>query len=286
MAEFTEKFSSFTMTQLNEMLEDDEKLNSIVKEMDEMREVQQMKELTLVSNISLAEQNLKLQPSLDLQKNRLTSRYRHLQELYDDYQLRKSTLYHGSGNCSLDILLALLQAEGAKIEEETEVTRHCTHKTLTKTHQYTLYLLLQNMADSFLDGELPLDCFIDDYQRRRCLAHLRRVKIDKLRELVLKGLTRPRQTPSQPSRPQDLPSTPSPYTNGAQSPQSTRAAPSPQPQHSGLPYPVTPYPPMPFSNLGPTGCPSGPNMSQAYPQTPQQHSPSPCLSPRTGFIMQ
>ncbi|XP_052381474.1 vacuolar protein sorting-associated protein 37B-like [Oncorhynchus keta] len=92
MAEFTDKFSSFTMTQLNELLEDDEKLNSIVKEMNEMCEVQQVKELTLVSNISLAEQNLQLQPSLDLQKNQLTSRYRHLQELYDNYQLRKSTL--------------------------------------------------------------------------------------------------------------------------------------------------------------------------------------------------
>ncbi|KAM9518329.1 vacuolar protein sorting-associated protein 37B-like [Salvelinus alpinus] len=256
MAEFMDKFSSFTMTQLNELLEDDEKLNSIVKEMNEMCEVQQVKELTLVSNISLAEQNLQLQPSLDLQKNQLTSRYRHLQELYDNYQLRKSTLYHGSGNSSLDILLALLQAEGAKIEEETE-----------------------NMADSFLDGELALDCFIDDYQRRRHLAHVRRVKIDKLRELVLKGLTRPQQTTTQPSRPQDFPSTP--YTNGALSPQSTRAAPPPSPQHSGLSYQVAPYPAMPFPSQGPPGYPSSP-----YPQSPQQHPTSPCLSPRTGFIMQ
>uniref|UniRef100_A0A674AX97 VPS37B subunit of ESCRT-I n=1 Tax=Salmo trutta TaxID=8032 RepID=A0A674AX97_SALTR len=161
---------------------------------------------------------------------------------------------HGSGNSSLDILLALLQAEGAKIEEETE-----------------------NMADSFLDGELPLDCFIDDYQRRRHLAHVRRVKIDKLRELVLKGLTRPQQTPTQPSRPQDFPSTP--YTNGALSPQSTRAAPPPSPQHSGLSYQVAPYPAMPFPSQGPPGYPSSPYI-------PQQHPTSPCLPPRTGFIMQ
>ncbi|XP_021457742.1 vacuolar protein sorting-associated protein 37B [Oncorhynchus mykiss] len=261
MAEFTDKFSSFTMTQLNELLEDDEKLNSIVKEMNEMCEVQQVKELTLVSNISLAEQNLQLQPSLDLQKNQLTSRYRHLQELYDNYQLRKSTLYHGSGNSSLDILLALLQAEGAKIEEETE-----------------------NMADSFLDGELPLDCFIDDYQRRRHLAHVRRVKIDKLRELVLKGLTRPQQTPTQPSRPQDFPSTP--YTNGALSPQSTRAAHPPSPQQSGLSYQVAPYPAMSFPSQDPPGYPSSPYIPQPYPQAPQQHPTSPCLPPRTGFIMQ
>jgi hypothetical protein len=36
MAELPDKFSSFTMTQLNELLEDDEKLNDIVKEMDEV----------------------------------------------------------------------------------------------------------------------------------------------------------------------------------------------------------------------------------------------------------
>ena len=39
MAEFNEKFSSFSMTQLNELLEDDEKLNSIVKEMNEVSSI-------------------------------------------------------------------------------------------------------------------------------------------------------------------------------------------------------------------------------------------------------
>lgn len=36
--------------------------------------------------------------------------------------LSSSSTDHKSGNTSLDILLALLQAEGAKIEEETEVS--------------------------------------------------------------------------------------------------------------------------------------------------------------------
>ena len=48
-------------------------------------------------------------------------------------------------------------------------------------------LLLQNMAEKFLDGELPLDSFIDVYQSKRKLAHMRRVKIEKLQEMVLKG---------------------------------------------------------------------------------------------------
>ncbi|KAG5280830.1 hypothetical protein AALO_G00064500 [Alosa alosa] len=164
MSGFGNKLSGYTMTQLHELLKDDDKLNKIVGDMEEVQNVQQSKEITLAGNRSLAEQNLQLQPQLDFQKNELTKRYRCLQELYEAYQLRKSTLDDLSGNSSLDTLLALLQAEGAKIEEETE-----------------------NMADSFLDGNISLDAFIDDYRNKRKLAHLRRVKIDKLRELVLKG---------------------------------------------------------------------------------------------------
>ena len=42
---------------------------------------------------------------------------------------------HTSGNSSLDILLALLQAEGAKIEEETEVMNE--HLSAMQAHQET-----------------------------------------------------------------------------------------------------------------------------------------------------
>uniref|UniRef100_A0A8D3BR09 VPS37 C-terminal domain-containing protein n=1 Tax=Scophthalmus maximus TaxID=52904 RepID=A0A8D3BR09_SCOMX len=141
-----------------------------------MQDVQQSKAKTLVNNRTLAEQNLDLQPRLEHKKEQLTKRYNCLQENFESYQLRKSTL----GNTSLDTLLALLQAEGAKIEEETE-----------------------NMADSFLDGDMTLDAFIDAYQSKRKLAHLRRVKIEKLQEMVLKGQRLP-QASVPPSRSQDV----------------------------------------------------------------------------------
>lgn len=57
-----------------------------------MQEVQQSKERTLVSNRTLAEQNLELQPQLERQKEQLTRRYRSLQESFESFQLRKSTL--------------------------------------------------------------------------------------------------------------------------------------------------------------------------------------------------
>ncbi|XP_029019335.1 VPS37B subunit of ESCRT-I a isoform X2 [Betta splendens] len=280
MSNFSTKFSAYTMTQLNEFLEDDVKLTKMVHEMDEMQEVQQNKEKTLANNRTLAEQNLSLQPTLEHKKEQLINRYRGLQESFESYQLRKSALDHNSGNSSLDTLLALLQAEGAKIEEETE-----------------------NMADSFLNGDMILDSFIDDYQNKRKLAHLRRVKIEKLQEMVLKGHRLPQvsvpvsQTQdvsvaasllsesvnssspiAQPRRkPPPPPSQPAPIL------EQTPTSPVPQPPVFCSPYP--PIPPrtgQPFPNIS-SGYPS-PFLSQYPPALPQR--PPARMAPQPGFIMQ
>ncbi|KAJ0067704.1 hypothetical protein NL108_010006 [Boleophthalmus pectinirostris] len=279
MSNLSDNFSGYTMTQLNEILEDDEKLTKMVQEMDEMREVQQSKEETLLNNRTLAEQNLALQPKLEHQKEQLTKRYSCLQERFEFYQLRKSTLDHKSGNTSLDTLLALLQAEGAKIEEDTE-----------------------NMADCFLDGDMTLDSFIDSYQSQRKLAHLRRVKIEKLQEMVLKGQRLPQAPVPAPRSQQDIPfqpSTPqipedannsSPLALARRKPPPPPSQPAPvltQPQqpsvfHTPSPSPYPPIPPrtgQPFPNVQ-----GYPFLAQYAPALPQR--PPPRMAPQPGFIMQ
>lgn len=57
-----------------------------------MQEVQQSKERTLANNRNLAEQNLALQPQLENKKEELIKHYNYLQESFESYQLRKSTL--------------------------------------------------------------------------------------------------------------------------------------------------------------------------------------------------
>ncbi|KAM7017890.1 VPS37B subunit of ESCRT-I a [Tautogolabrus adspersus] len=284
MSDLNTKFSGYTMTQLNEFLEDDEKLTKMVQEMDEMQEVQNSKEKTLVSNRTLAEQNLALQPRLEHKKEQLTKRYSNLQESFESYQLRKSTLDHQSGNTSLDTLLALLQAEGAQIEEDTE-----------------------NMADSFLDGDMTLDSFIDAYQSDRKLAHLRRVKIEKLQEMVLQGQRLP-QASAPSSRSQDVSAAPRSSSSSFLTEPSSSSSPLAQPRRKPPPPPAqpapvlntvpssqppvffsaSPYPPIPPR----TGQPF-PNVSSGYsnhflsqypPALPQR--PSPRVAPQPGFIMQ
>ncbi|XP_077417179.1 VPS37B subunit of ESCRT-I a isoform X2 [Vanacampus margaritifer] len=255
-----------------------------VQSLEKMQEVQQSKETTLVNNRTLAEENLALQPGLELKKETLTKRYGCLQESFEAYQLLKSTLDHKLGNTSLDILLALLQAEGAKIEEETE-----------------------NMADSFLDGDMTLEAFIDSYQNQRTLAHLRRVKIEKLQEMVLKGQQLPQASLVTTSRSQEMSAGARPSTSilteaaSDSSPQlHPRRKPPPPPSQtapilnpvptvppqSSAYYAVSPYPPIPPR----TGQPY-PNVSSGYPFLAQyppalpQRTPS-GVAPQPGFIIQ
>ncbi|KAJ6651710.1 hypothetical protein lerEdw1_020691 [Lerista edwardsae] len=119
-----------SLHQLNELLEDEEQLQTMAREMEEALNVQLNKDMTLAGNCSLAEGNLLDQPKLDALKAALTQKYQTLQVLFEAYQIKKTKLgnaslvtsflfYGQSSNASLETLLALLQAEGAKIEEDS-----------------------------------------------------------------------------------------------------------------------------------------------------------------------
>ncbi|XP_066227167.1 vacuolar protein sorting-associated protein 37B [Saccopteryx leptura] len=246
------RFSGLSLVQLNELLEDEGQLAEMVQKMEETQNVQLNKEMTLANNRSLAEGNLLYQPQLDALKARLTQKYQELQVLFETYQIKKTKLDRQPSSASLETLLALLQAEGAKIEEDTE-----------------------DMAERFLDGQLPLDSFIDVYQSQRKLAHIRRVKIEKLQEVVLKGQRLP-QAPAPPPRvPEPLPAAPLPY---------------PAPDASGPPavLPRRIPPPVPAGRLATPftatvgSAPAAPYPGPAFPPLP----PRTGLSPQPGFPAQ
>lgn len=284
MAVDVRRLEGLSLHQLNELLEDEEQLQSMAREMEEALNVQLNKDMTLAGNRSLAEGNLLYQPKLDALKATLTQKYQELQVLFEAYQIKKTKLDRQSSNASLETLLALLQTEGAKIEEDTE-----------------------NMAEKFLDGEVPLDTFIDEYQSQRKLAHLRRVKIEKLQEMVLKGprlppvLPLPRVTETQPAlqtseantpplvMPRRIPPPPpaSSAVPAGRFPTPFTAAMNvgPAPSYSGVPYP--PLPPrtgVPSTNqMPPPGYPT--QFAPQYPPALPQRPP-PRLPPNPGFILQ
>ncbi|XP_028566450.2 vacuolar protein sorting-associated protein 37B [Podarcis muralis] len=284
MAVDVRRLEGLSLHQLNELLDDEEQLQSMAREMEEAQNVQLSKDMTLASNRSLAEGNLLYQPKLDALKAALTQKYQELQVIFEAYQIKKTKLDRQSSNASLETLLALLQTEGAKIEEDTE-----------------------NMAEKFLDGEVPLDTFIDEYQSQRKLAHLRRVKIEKLQEMVLKGPRLP-LVPPQPRATETPLAIQTSEANAAPS-VLPRRNPPPPPLVPGVPAgrfptpftaamnagPALPYSGVPYPPLPPrTGIPSTTQMlppGYSAPFTPQYppalpQRPPPRLPPNPGFILQ
>merc|ERR1719187_1476644 len=126
-----------------------------------MKALQEEKEMLLTSNKSLAEYNLSQEPVVREAKARLQEKYRAAQQLGEEVRELKAALDTKQGNVSPDTLLALLEAANQEVEEESE-----------------------QMTDTFLSGGDNLDEFLEQYHEKRKLAHLRRVKVDKLKELI------------------------------------------------------------------------------------------------------
>lgn len=108
----------------------------------------------------------------------------------------------------------------------------------------------QNLIQSMLGGEMSLDNFLELYLPKRRVAISRRVKVDKLKELIRSGTGVSAAGYRQPAP------APAPYPSPA--PASTpypAAGPTPYPP-GGMPYP-TPYPSaapgMPYPSSGPPG---------------------------------
>lgn len=162
--------------------------------------------------------------------------------------------------------------------------------------------VFQALADEYLEGLLPLDSFLDHFLSLRSLAHKRRVRIEKLQEMLRqKSEGNPNAMVTSTSINQDPSSTPSPWnqpprttTTSQQQPNSNSQSSSypdtmqPTPSAggcSGLPY--SPYPaaaPNPTPVAAGSGPPNPPSQFPPYPGSGSPFSPAGSYSgPRPAF---
>ncbi|NXP14331.1 VP37C protein, partial [Thinocorus orbignyianus] len=205
-----------TVEELRELQDNTEEIERLALESQEVQELQLEREMALASNRSLAEQNLKFQGPLETGRTDLSSKYEELQKLAERCREQKAKLEKFSAALQPQTLLDLLQVESQKIEEESE-----------------------NMAEKFLEGEVPLETFLESFAGMRKLSHLRRVRVEKLQE-ILRKLERS-QEPGRDSQHPPPPHLPAPTD-----------PPKPQPFPSGAPTFPLPYSPTPTIPVGPT----------------------------------
>lgn len=169
-------------------------------------------------------------------------------------------------------------------------------------HWNPLYVCLQALADEFLEGSLLLDPFLERFLSLRSLAHKRRVRIDKLQEILRqRSECNPTAMTSSAGISQDPAAMPSPWnqqttttttTNQQQpnsKPQSSSYQNASQPASStasGLPYspyPVTPSNPAPAAAAS-SGHNNQPSQFPPYPGSGSPFTPAGSFSgPRPAF---
>ncbi|XP_071448725.1 vacuolar protein sorting-associated protein 37B [Hetaerina americana] len=208
--------------ELKELLNDDTKCDELVENMQEIKNLVTEKEMLMASNKSLAEYNLSKEPNLTEGKQRLLELNETASNLYASVEEKLVELKKHSGNLSSDTTLALLQTAAAETEEESET-----------------------LANKFLDGDIEVDAFLDQFAILRKLMHLRRVKADKMAEILTKiHQDQQKGVDSSPF----LPPTLSPSVNNAHPSVPAAGAPFVPHPSGATPYPLGPISmPMPGS---------------------------------------
>ncbi|XP_034716835.1 vacuolar protein sorting-associated protein 37C [Etheostoma cragini] len=278
-----EKLQDLSQSELQELLDNPQRVESMALESDEIQNIQLEREMALASNRSLAEQNLDVKPRLEAEKEVLVERYSQLEAIRETYRQHCSLRDGMVGQVSPEALFSRLQTEGSKTEADSET-----------------------LADEFLEGSLPLDSFLDAFLSLRSLAHKRRVRIEKLQEILRqRSEGNPSAMTSSAGVSQDPAAAPSPWnqptttatTANQQQPNSTAQScsyPSQPPSASaagpsGLPYtpyPVSPPNPPPAAAAA-SGAANPPSQFPPYPGSVESEfflsATAQCLAALVGF---
>lgn len=211
---------NLTSDELKDLLNDDDKLDERVDQA--VQSLESEKDLMLGENRSLAESNLEKEPKVIELRSRVNDLSEQGRVLATSVRQKSDDLKSKSGSTNPDTVLALLQTAAAESEEESE-----------------------QIVKQFLDNEIAIDVYLDKFMSSRKTMHSRKLKAEKMTELVRNGMGGSSHQPSQ------RPSFGSPYP----------------PTHAGSGF----YPP-PVANPGAVPYPLGP-VIMPMPGMPQWNRP-------------
>ncbi|XP_077299118.1 vacuolar protein sorting 37B [Arctopsyche grandis] len=161
MEALTGLLSHLTNDELKDVLNDEDKAESIFKDIQQVKDMEAEKDVIIASNRSLAEFNLSKESTLNDSKQIILDRSAVGEELCKSIQSKLDVYKSKCSGISLDTTLALLEAAAAESEESSE-----------------------DIAQKFLSGDIDIEKFLEDFSKERIIMHLRKVKIDKMSELI------------------------------------------------------------------------------------------------------
>lgn len=192
--------------ELKDLLNNDDKLDEKVDEV--LENLKAQKDTLLEENRNKAEKNIEKEPQIIEMRGKINELVDEGKKQCDAVQEKLAQIKEKSGNISQDTALALLQTAAAESEEESDA-----------------------FMKQLIDKELPIDDFLDSFLPARKTMHLRKLKAEKMTELMR------RQTAGGGGS----------MSGGNQRYSNLPAAGSFYPQFGGggVPYPLGPMMPMP-----------------------------------------
>lgn len=208
---------------LKELLNDDDKLNERVDLA--VAALESEKDIILGENRSLAESNLEKEPKLIEVRSKVNDLSEQGKTIANTVKTKTEELKSKSNNSNPETVLALLQAAAAQSEEDSE-----------------------KIVKQFLDNELAIDAYLEQFMGLRKAMHSRKLKAEKMVELLRNGTNQHRSGPL-------------PALHG-----SPALGMHPYPPHASGFYPSPPQPsagPIPYP-LGPISMPMPGMFRQPY----------------------
>lgn len=153
-------YRALSTSELRELLQNDDKMDQIIRLNEKFQDLQVDRETLLTSNRSLAEESLARRPRLNNGKLQLAEKYRDLSNLATTCWEKQSQLEARGQRRSLQTAQNLLQEEVARAEEHSE-----------------------ELLEKFMEGNVSLDTFLESFQSSRKTYHIRRAQAEKMQEI-------------------------------------------------------------------------------------------------------
>ncbi|XP_056141489.1 vacuolar protein sorting-associated protein 37D [Lampris incognitus] len=154
-------YRALSTSELRELLQNEEKMDQIIRLNEKFQELQLDRETRLTSNRGLAEKSLTRRPRLNKGKLQLAEKYKELSNLTTACWEKQSQLEAHTQKHSLQTAQSLLQEEVARAEEHSE-----------------------ELLEKFMEGNMALEEFLDSFQSSRKAYHIRRAQVEKIQEIT------------------------------------------------------------------------------------------------------
>lgn len=164
MPEIPESFPDLcelNLGQLSEMAENESILLEFFVTLPQLKQITNDKEELLANIVSLAKNNLQMEPQLEGKRQEMLYKYEQLTQLKTTFESKMQRQHELSESCSLSTLQARLKVAAHQAEEESEET-----------------------AENFLEGRTDIDEFLSSFMDKRTLCHSRRAKEEKLQQSI------------------------------------------------------------------------------------------------------